>query len=202
MNKTKIEWCDYTWNPVVGCKNACSYCYAHAMNKRFKWIDKWHEPQFFPDRIGELMNSKIKPSKIFVGSMCDLFGNWIPNEWLKQILQAVYDCPNHEFMFLTKNPKRYKNIYFPGNCWIGVTAESGQREYRIKELIKYHHSDVKRFVSIEPLLGPFIDVDLSELDLVIVGAMTGHNAIKPEKYWIDSIRHRNIFYKNNIKKFL
>lgn len=56
MNRTKIEWCDYTWNPVVGCKHGCSYCYAkrfaerglgeygkHEKGRRF-------EPRFLPDR--------------------------------------------------------------------------------------------------------------------------------------------------------
>ena len=51
MNKTKIEWCDYTWNPVVGCKTGCDYCYAERMNKRFKWIKDWKEPEFFPERL-------------------------------------------------------------------------------------------------------------------------------------------------------
>ena len=35
MNKSKIEWCDHTWNPVTGCRNGCSYCYANTMVKRF-----------------------------------------------------------------------------------------------------------------------------------------------------------------------
>ncbi len=46
MNKTKIEWTDYTWNPVVGCKNGCWYCYAKRMNDRFGWIEDWNKPQF------------------------------------------------------------------------------------------------------------------------------------------------------------
>ena len=35
MNKTKIEWCDATWNPVVGCKHGCDYCYAKRIAARF-----------------------------------------------------------------------------------------------------------------------------------------------------------------------
>jgi len=34
MGQTKIEWCDYTWNPVVGCKHGCSYCYARRFAER------------------------------------------------------------------------------------------------------------------------------------------------------------------------
>ena len=39
MNKTKIEWCDYTWNPVTGCKHECEYCYARRIAKRFGGYD-------------------------------------------------------------------------------------------------------------------------------------------------------------------
>ena len=35
MNKTKIEWCDSTWNPVTGCYHGCPYCYARNMINRF-----------------------------------------------------------------------------------------------------------------------------------------------------------------------
>ena len=30
MNRSKIEWCDHTWNPVTGCNHNCSYCYART----------------------------------------------------------------------------------------------------------------------------------------------------------------------------
>ena len=41
INKTKIEWCDYTINPIKGiCKNNCWYCYAIRMYKRFGWNPK------------------------------------------------------------------------------------------------------------------------------------------------------------------
>lgn len=35
MNKTKIEWCDSTWNPVTGCRHGCPYCYAQRIAKRY-----------------------------------------------------------------------------------------------------------------------------------------------------------------------
>jgi len=42
----------------------------------------------------------------------------------------------------------------------------------------------------------------SEIELVIVGADTSPKPIVPKKKWIDSIKHDNIHYKNNIKKYL
>ena len=35
MNRSKIEWCDHTWNPVTGCRHGCPYCYAEKMSARF-----------------------------------------------------------------------------------------------------------------------------------------------------------------------
>lgn len=40
MQKTDIEWADMTWNPVVGCKNGCEYCYARRIAARFGGYDK------------------------------------------------------------------------------------------------------------------------------------------------------------------
>jgi len=196
---TKIEWCDATWNIVVGCKNACWYCYAKRMNDRFKWIPKWNEPQIFIKRLGE--PSKIKkPSKIFVCSMSDLFGDWIPKEIIEEVIKVAKDNPRHTFQFLTKNPKRYSEFNFPENCWLGITIDGTENKIVAQNKISYlERKNNYRFISFEPLLG---DVSYLSYDvnLVIIGAQTGPKAIKPKQKWIDSIRHSNIFYKNNIIK--
>ncbi len=196
-----IGWADKSWNPVVGCRKGCSYCYAKKMNDRFKWIEKWDEPQFFIDRLIQPALVK-KPARIFIGSMCDLFGEWVDKTWIWQILDVVRQNEHHEFMFLTKNPKRYREFNFPENCWIGATIESQTYYKRYFEIVKYSNTHVKKFISIEPILSDFYDGRFQGLDLVIVGAMTGAGAVKPEKGWIDSITHPNTFYKNNIKKYL
>ncbi len=100
MNKTKINWpdLDYTWNSVVGCRRNCYYCYARELNNRFKFIKKWNKPQFFEERLEQPGKVK-KPSVIFVGSMCDLFGEWVPDEWIDKIIEVckigwqIYPCP-------------------------------------------------------------------------------------------------------------
>ena len=199
MNKSKIEWCDYTWNPVVGCKHNCWYCYAKRMNDRFKWIEKWSEPRFFASRLKEPYRLK-KPSKIFVCSMADLFGDWINSRWIHEILKLPKNNPQHTFQFLTKNPKRYLEFEFPKNCWLGITIDyvNQARLNYLKKMPNY------KFISFEPLLGDMSALDLSGIDLVIVGAMTGMGKknVIPKKEWIDSIKHKNIFYKNNIKEYL
>lgn len=35
MNKSKIDWCDFSWNPVTGCRHGCGYCYAAKQARRF-----------------------------------------------------------------------------------------------------------------------------------------------------------------------
>lgn len=197
MTKTKIEWTDYTLNPVVGCKHGCSYCYAKRMNDRFKWIEKWDDPQWFLERLKE--PSKLrKPSKIFVCSMADLFGDWVPYRWIEYVIEMTEENPQHTFQFLTKNPKRYLEFHFPQNCWLGITIDvvNQARLNYLKENKEYNY----KFISFEPLLGNMSALNLSGIDLVIVGAMTGVGAIKPKKEWIKSIRHHNIFYKSNLKK--
>lgn len=199
MNRTKIDWpgLKFTWNPIIGCKRGCYYCYAKKINDRFKFIPNWNEPQFFEERLHEPYEVK-KPSTIFVGSMSGMFEYTIKPDWFFKILNVCKDNPHHTFMFLTKNPKAY---YLPiySNCMLGLTITKGNQN-EINEFIK--HSNGKRFLSIEPLLDRFEGIKFDGIDLIIVGAMTGKNAIKPKKEWIESIKHHNIYYKNNIKKYL
>lgn len=156
------------------------------------------KPTFHPERLKDKMPKK--PSKIFVCSMADLFGDWVSKEWIEKVLAVVKDNPQHIFQFLTKNPKKYREFVFPDNCWLGITIDTPDRgrlfEGCFSGITNY------KFVSFEPLLGDMSALDLSGIDLVIIGAMTGSGAIKPKKEWIDSIKHPNIFYKNNVKKFL
>ena len=130
MNKTKIEYADYTWNPVTGCLHECEYCYARKQAKRFSSIvgipnGKIHDlpinftykckypygfdPTFHRYRLDEPSQVKT-PSTIFVCSMADLFGEWVPDEWIQKIFEACADAPQHRYLFLTKNPKRYRFI--------------------------------------------------------------------------------------------
>jgi protein gp37 len=201
MNRTKIEWTDYTWNPVVGCKNNCWYCYAKRMNDRFKWIKNWVQPQFFPERLKEPLKIE-KPSKIFVGSMCDLFGDWVPKKWIEDVLAITRACYWHTFQFLTKNPARYLEFKFTSNCRLGTTITERDELKRLKTLTQIDRMKNYLFISIEPIRGAFQDVNFDKVDEVIIGAMTGPGSTPPKKEWIDSIRHPNIFFKNNIKQYL
>lgn len=202
MNKSKIDWPWYplwTWNPVVGCKHGCSYCYARRMNQRFKWIEKWEEPEIDADRIYEPLKRK-KPTNIFAGSISDIFGEWTPTSIIEEIIKTANQCSQHTFFFLTKNPKRYNDFLFPKNCWLGTTLISRRDADRY---ITLQHAGInKKFVSIEPLLGHFGGMMFNYIDQVIVGAQTGPGATEPKPEWINSIKAEKIHFKKNILKYL
>jgi len=206
MNRTKIEWADFTWNPIVGCGHGCGYCYARALNDRFKWIKDWNTPEFFPERLNDPDLDRKKPAIIFVGSMCDIFAPESKPEWVEEILKVVEKYPQHIFMFLTKNPSGYRTIRkeWPQNCWLGTTVESiksyDQKVRLATAEILRTMTGNKTFLSIEPIQGAFTFAPLkNDFNLIIVGAMTNFVASPPPPKWIDSIRHPNIFFKENIR---
>jgi protein gp37 len=86
------------------------------------------------------------PSKIFVCSMGDLFGEWVSHEWIDRVLDVVRINYKHTFIFLTKNPNRYSEFVFPANAWIGYST-TGQL-YHKWDII---HQDNVKFVSLEPM---------------------------------------------------
>jgi len=201
MFKTKIEWTNYSWNPITGCLHNCWYCYAKKLFIRFH---RSFEPIFHPERLKEPWKLK-KPSKIFVCSVADLFASWTPREWTAQVFDSMLWCPTkHTFQMLTKNPERINlgeiRPKYPSNLWFGATVSTQEECWRIDAL---RQVDGNRFVSFEPLLGE-IEPDLHNIDWVIIGKLTGSKKVKLKPEWLTSIldeAHREqipIFEKNNL----
>lgn len=134
------------------------------------------------------------PARIFVCSMADLFGKWVPDAWIKQVFDACRKAPWHTYLFLTKNPDRYLELAGAGklpedkNFWYGSTATSPDMPFWWSE---YHNT----FVSIEPLLKPFEsagdagDGGVKKVGWVIIGAMTGPGSRnrQPRREWVEVI---------------
>lgn len=156
-----------------------------------------------------------KPRTIFVCSMADLFGEWVPEAWIQEVFDACDKAPQHRYLFLTKNPKRLQSMYnariimewnaeYPDkphpqteqfaaytplpereNWWWGSTLDN--KNARRFQGGFYDNN----FVSIEPLT-EYMNVGLGsfgDCEWIIIGAETGNRKDKviPEKSWIKNI---------------
>ena len=153
---------------------------------------------------------KTAPCRVFVVAMGDMFGEWVPDEWIEKIFEACAKAPQHKWIFLTKNPARYLALAGAGklpkdsNFWFGSTITTPDTPF-------YWSNQHKTFVSIEPLLAPFDEVDIEEVqraDWIIVGNMTGAGSKKhqPQREWVEAIvkaaqeAGKPIFMKNGLKE--
>jgi protein gp37 len=205
LNRTKIEWTDYSWNPITGCKHGCWYCYARKLCLRFKKIfPNGFEPTFYSERLKEPWEC-MKPSQIFVCSIADLFAPWTPIEWRNSVLASIFHCPiPHIFQLLTKNPERIPDIEFPDNVWVGTTVTNENQDWKNIVSIKRVNAKV-RFASFEPLLGLIpADMCLGGLQWIIIGKLTGSKRVKLDTFWISRILYEAsqhaipVFMKNNL----
>lgn len=227
MNKTKIDWADMTWNPVTGCNHGCEYCYARKIANRFgnkyfpygeqinvldqpldgeKGIDPYpfgFLPTLHTYRLADPQKIK-KPQTIFVCSMADLFGEWVPDEWIETVFDACERAPQHRYLFLTKNPAKYSEIRTNASrsisisrtlrdqIWLGATATTQGQYNKASSALEDADQTVNTFLSIEPISEPISEsgygIDCFA-NWVIVGAETGNRKDKviPEKKWIDDI---------------
>lgn len=200
MNKTKIQWCDYTWNPIVGCSEiseGCKHCYAKAIARRFGRY-AWGTPVLFTDRLQQCMGLR-KPSKIFPCSMSDLFHESLRAGEICEVIDAMIEAVErigHTFIVLTKRPKRMAKIVdmyrleLPAwkNIWLGITGEN-QRLCEDRWAVLHEIPVRVRFASIEPMLGP---IDIGRLrgagpDWYIVGPETGPGARQCKTEWISDL---------------
>lgn len=115
-----------TWNPVIGCLHSCSYCWARRLvATRLKNSEKYKDG-FTPKLVEKELGRKFRDQFVFVSDMGDLFGDWVPSEWITKVIDAIRQSPNSTFLFLTKNPKRYSDFLgsYPKNIVFGATLES------------------------------------------------------------------------------
>lgn len=252
-SKTKIDWCDSSWNPVTGCLHGCEYCYARRIAERFgareiydpecqcqrhlielgmltgtgkpleldyPWEQKNKDgsitnaaypfgfsPTFHRYRLDEPQSWK-KPRNIFVCSMADLFGHWVPDEWIAEVLKACDAAPQHRYLFLTKAPSRYEKISSLMPSWEEMYLEKSRPVMMFgasatdDAMMAVAYKSNAEWVSVEPILEPiepewFISVSRSNGDYstfrrwewVVIGAETGNSKHKtvPKREWVEEI---------------
>lgn len=185
-NKDKIGWCDWTVNPIWGCKHACEYCYARKFAERRGM--NFGEPRFYPERLDQF--GQAKPGdRVFVGSMGDSLGAWVPREWIKAVIDECRKHPEIVFQFLTKNPKRYAEFEWPANCWLGTTV-TNQRDWDTRAPTMFVNGKNITYISMEPLLEEikFIDeIGLDHIYWLIIGGQTGPGAPETPDSWIANL---------------
>lgn len=182
MQRTKIPWCDYTWNPVTGCTkvtSGCKNCYAEAMAKRFWGSRKFSEVRCHKERLIE-PQCLGRPSRIFLNSMSDLFHPEVPFEFISEVLWVIYEYSHHTYIVLTKRPERaleYANwqreatwvpqLQFLKNLWFVVSVSNQEDVDRFVPVLQQIPVAI-RGVSCEPLLSM---IDLSAwLEVCVCGA--------------------------------
>ena len=224
-----IEWCDYTWNPVRGCQHGCRWtmpdgsvaeCYAETTAERVAqraYPHGFEHHYWNPQVLDEPLKLKT-PSRIFLDSMSDLMGHWVPSEQIEQVLDVCRQANWHTFQVLTKNAPRLREFEFPPNVWVGVSAPpsimfgrrlSLRQQARMAErmLSALKQVDVPiHWMSIEPLsfdIAPLL-VD-SNLQWSVIGAATnGRKTYQPRPEWVENAldvldaQGTSVFLKGNL----
>lgn len=226
-----IEWTDWTWNAVAGCKHRCRWqmpdgsiaiCYAEevaagvaqrAYSEGFE-AHYWH-----PQRLTEPLKVK-EPAKIFLDSMSDLMGHWVPAEQVEAVLDVCRKAHWHTFQLLTKNAPRLLKFDFPGNVWVGVssppdymfgkeTSKRAKVQMLSKSLSVLRKIDNVTWLSAEPLswdITPIVRKQPNALDWVVIGAASnGKKKYQPNQTHVGNLLElldawqTPVFFKGNLE---
>ena len=234
-----IVWADKSWSPLSGCygpggsaehPHVCSYCYASRIATRFagsKSFPNGFAPTWHPERLDEPLKLR-KPSRIFVGSMTDMFGSWVASYLLARVLEVIATCPQHTFYTLTKQPQNIMEALFGAtemltrdekldtnlvgrlkqNLWLGTSVDTQARaDAALHPMFDVARAGWHVFASIEPLLTAIRPVTLAWAEWQIIGAQTGPGAAKhrPEREWVThlmnvAVGRVPVFLKDSITK--
>jgi protein gp37 len=202
---SKIEWCDHTFNPWMGCQRVspgCDHCYAELLTKRYGHVEwgpnaerkrtsdgNWKKPLGWNRRAhGDLG----RDARVFCASLADVFENRLPDDWRSDLFKLIGKTKHLNWLLLTKRPQNIAGMLPPNwgcsykNVWLGTTVENQtEADRRIPHLIG--HSAAVRFLSAEPLLGP-IQPSLSGIDWVICGGESGPGRRPMDLGWARDLR--------------
>jgi len=157
------------------------------------------EPTFLNSTFENFKFTK-KPSKIFVGSMSDI-AFW-KDEWLMKLVSKIKSYPQHTFQLLTKFPKVYQKLdkIMPDNVWFGVTITKESEVGKMRILNEYSGKSRIKYVSFEPLIEDLGFINISYVDWVIIGTMSGKKRKPTNNDLVTQIV--NICKKKNVPVFI
>jgi protein gp37 len=198
----QISWAKWSWNPVTGCLHGCKYCYARELALRPSYAATYpvgFTPLFHSERLSAPRNTEVPEeaeqdprfARVFVCSMADLYGKWVPDEWIEQVHQSCIDNPQWDYLMLTKFPRRYVGLDLPKTAWLGTSVDEQKRVRLAEDAFRQIQNVRVKWLSLEPLLAPLQFTDLSMFDWVVIGAQSateqpeGHvEAFSPPMEWV------------------
>lgn len=201
----------FTDYPVLNEPVRCTYTYDYMRESginagKIQPYPFDFTPTFHRYKLDEPQHWK-KPRNIFVCSMADLFGDWVPDEWIDDVIKATQRALQHRYLFLTKNPERYgewlerfeegriSELVEVENCWFGASASNNAELERanrsraqwvsIEPIRERIETDEDQFIEFNPYTGSI----LKRWEWVVIGAETGNskNKVAPKREWIDDI---------------
>lgn len=232
-----IEWTDWTWNPIGGCLHRCRWempdgstavCYAESTAEG---VAQAAYPRGFashywrPEKLNEPAQLRTS-SRVFVDSMADLFGHWVPQGQIEVVLAAMEAAPQHTFQSLTKNAPRLIPFAerLPRNLWVGVSSPPDQmwgrplsreqqarmlnRALAILSFLRLEHQ-ITTWMSIEPLswdITPILGQYPDALRWAVIGAATDGQAVhQPDVGHVRALlnvcdaQRVPVFFKGNLR---
>lgn len=183
---SKIEWTDHTFNPWEGCTKVgpgCDHCYAETRNARFaggtavNWgpgalrrrtsAANWRKPLAWNKAHAEFFAAHGRRQRVFCASLADVFDNTVDPQWRFDLMRLIEQTPNLDWLLLTKrignvarmvaDARTHDWLAGRRNIWLGATiVNQAEADRDIPKLLAVPAA--RRFLSMEPLLGP---VDLT-----------------------------------------
>jgi protein gp37 len=220
FNRTNdnVDWARWTWNPVTGCDHGCDYCYARDIANRYYDDlpdDRRFAPVFRPSRlhaprhmrVPAAAESNIGERNVFVCSMADLFGKWVPQDWIDAVFAEVVGSPEWNHLFLTKFPQRLAEQRWPENAWCGTTVDVQRRVATAERSFRGVTAGIK-WLSCEPMLERLTFTSLEMFDWVVIGASSRSSQtpeFQPPWEWIRHLEEQadaagcKVYMKPNLK---
>jgi protein gp37/ParB-like chromosome segregation protein Spo0J len=196
-----IEWAMFSSNPVSGCRHDCPYCYAFDISTQpriAKVYPHGFEPTLHPSTLLAPRRMKLpkeaatdaRYKNVFMCSMGDLFGRWVPNEWIEAVLREIRNAPDWNFLCLTKFPKRMAEFDIPPNTWMGTSIDDPRRIPAAEAAFEKVNATVK-WLSCEPLLKPLKFNRLELFDWIVVGGASASSRTPdfyPPSEWVVDLK--------------